>query len=65
MKTQDMAKALGQRGGQARARRLLAEEKQRIASLGGQARAESFLLKRRIAKNFRYVAVVRELAGRS
>lgn len=65
MKTQDMAKALGRRGGQVRAKRLSAETKKRIASLGGQARAESYLLRRRIAKNFHYVAAVRGLAGRS
>ena len=65
MKTQEIAKVLGRRGGQARARRLSVADKKRIASLGGQARAESFLLKRRIARNFHYAAVLRELAGRS
>lgn len=65
MKTQDIAKVLGQRGGRARAKRLSAADKKRIASLGGQARAESFLLKHRIARNFHYVTALRELAGRS
>lgn len=65
MRTQDIAKVLGQRGGRARAKRLSAEDKMKIAALGGQARAESFLLKRRIARNFDYVAALRELAGRS
>ena len=61
MQAREIAQALGRRGGKARAKRLSAAERQRIASLGGQARARSFEIARRIADNFRYVAVVREL----
>jgi hypothetical protein len=58
-----MARALGRRGGLARARRLTPEERRRIAALGGKARAESLRAARRIADNFRYEAAVRALRG--
>jgi hypothetical protein len=58
------AKALGRRGGQARARRLSAEQRRRIAALGGVARRSSFEVARRIAANFAYLAAVDELGGR-
>ena len=57
----NMARALGKRGGRARAARLPAAEKKRIASMGGRARLESLRAARRIADNFRYAAAAREL----
>lgn len=63
MNAHEMAVTLGRRGGRARAKRLSAAEKQRIAALGGQARAASRLAARRIADNFLYLAAVRELRG--
>ena len=63
MNTRDMAKALGRRGGQARARRLSAEERRRIASLGGHARRSSREAEQRMVVDFRYAAMVRELQG--
>jgi hypothetical protein len=58
-----IARALGRRGGQARARRLSAEEKQRIAAQGGRARRSSLLAARRIIENLRYARAVEELRG--
>jgi hypothetical protein len=63
MNAQDMARILGRRGGRARARRLTAEERQRIASLGGKARVRSLEAARRIIVNFRYANAVVELRG--
>jgi hypothetical protein len=65
MKAHEMARALGRRGGRARARRLSIEERKRIASLGGRARLDSLRTARRIADNFRYVVALRELRGPS
>ncbi len=59
-----MARRLGRRGGRARAKRLSAERRRHIASLGGQARRRSLLVARRIADNLRYAAAVFELRGR-
>ncbi|HYN40453.1 MAG TPA: hypothetical protein VE129_01650 [Thermoanaerobaculia bacterium] len=42
------ARAMGRRGGRARAQRLSAERRRQIASLGGQARHRSLLVTRRI-----------------
>ena len=56
-----LARALGRRGGLSRARRLTPADRSRIASMGGHARRESLLAARRIANNFRYVAVAHEL----
>ena len=56
-----MARALGRRGGRARARTLTADERRRIAALGGAARRRSLDAARRLAANFVYAAVVREL----
>lgn len=56
-----MAKALGRRGGRARAKRLSAIDRKRIASLGGHARRRSLQAARRIAENLRYAAVVEDL----
>ncbi|MEO8682808.1 MAG: hypothetical protein ABI665_27415 [Vicinamibacterales bacterium] len=58
-----MAKALGRKGGQARARRLPAHEKKRIASMGGRARLASLQAARRIIENLRYAAAVDALRG--
>ena len=63
MKTSDMAKALGSRGGRARAKRLSAEERRRIASLGGHARRRSLEAARNIIDNLRWAAIVREFQG--
>jgi len=65
MDTREMARALGRRGGRARARRLSAEARRNIASLGGQARRRSLVAARRIADNLRYAAAVQELRGGS
>jgi hypothetical protein len=64
MKTREMARMLGRRGGQARARRLSAAERTRIASLGGEARRRSLEAARRVADNLAYAAAVAELRGR-
>ena len=61
MDVRNMARALGRRGGQARARNLTAEQRRHIASLGGAARRRSLDAARRVAANFAYAAVVREL----
>ena len=59
-----MARAMGRRGGLARARRLSVERRRQIASLGGQARrTRSLLLARRIADNLLYAAAIEELRG--
>ena len=58
-----MARALGRKGGRARAQRLSVAEKKRIASLGGKARLRSLQAARRIADNFRYAAAVDGLRG--
>ena len=58
-----MARRLGQRGGIARARRLSAERRSEIASLGGEARRRSILAAKRIADNFRYLSAVLALQG--
>ncbi len=59
-----MARALGSKGGKARARNLAPAEKQRIAALGGRARALSFHAARRIDENFRYVDAMNALQPR-
>jgi hypothetical protein len=61
MNARDMARALGRRGGRARARTLTADERRRIAALGGAARRRSLEAERRLAANFLYAAMVREL----
>ena len=61
MKPSALARALGRRGGLSRARRLAPADKSRIAAMGGHARRESLQAARRIADNFQYLAVVREL----
>jgi hypothetical protein len=64
MNASEMARALGRKGGRARARRLSAAERKRIASTGGYARARSLRTARRIAENFRYVRVLEMLRPR-
>jgi len=61
MNRRQMARALGSRGGRARARNLSALERRRIAALGGAARRRSLELARRLDDNFRYAAMVLEL----
>jgi hypothetical protein len=58
-----MAKALGRRGGRARAAKLAAAERRRIAALGGVARQRSLEAARRVAENAAYVAAVDVLGG--
>ena len=61
----DIAQLLGRRGGHARARRLTAEERRRIASSGGHARRESLEAALRIAANLRHARMVAQLQQRS
>jgi hypothetical protein len=56
-----MARLLGRKGGRARARRLPARERARIAALGGRARAESGRATRRILDNLHYADAVSRL----
>jgi hypothetical protein len=56
-----MAQALGRRGGNARARNLTPERRRQIAAGGGAARKRSLDAARRLAANFVYAAMVREL----
>jgi len=58
-----MARAMGRRGGRARAKRLSPERRRQIASLGGQARQRSLLAARRILENLLFAAAVAELQG--
>ncbi len=55
------AKALGRRGGLERARRLSAEKKKEIASLGGRTRSESNATIKKIEENFRYLETIRQM----
>jgi hypothetical protein len=64
MNTRTIAQQLGRRGGLKRAARLSADRKRRIAALGGNARAESFTIARRIEENLRYAATLEELQPR-
>lgn len=58
-----MARAMGRRGGRARAKRLPADRRREIAALGGRARQRSLLAARRITEDLRYAAAVVELRG--
>ncbi|MHB8800006.1 MAG: hypothetical protein ACYDBY_16240 [Thermoanaerobaculia bacterium] len=58
-----MARAMGRRGGRARASRLSPERRREIASLGGEARQLSLLAVRRLVENLLYAAAVEELRG--
>lgn len=64
MNPSDMARALGRKGGQARAARLGLAEKRRIAALGGRSRALSLHAERRVSENFRYVEAIEALRPR-
>jgi hypothetical protein len=64
MDASDMARALGRKGGTARAARLAPSERRRIAALGGRARALSLHASRRVAENFRYVEAMDALQPR-
>jgi len=64
MDISDIARALGRKGGKARAKRLSPAEKQRIASLGGRARALSIHAERRVVENLRYAEAVTALQPR-
>lgn len=57
-----MARALGRRGGVARAKRLSADTRREIAARGARARQESLRIARRIADNYAYLAAATELA---
>jgi hypothetical protein len=59
-----IARALGSKGGKARAKRLAPADRRRIAALGGRARALSIHAERRVAENFRYAAAVAALQPR-
>lgn len=63
MNPQQIAKILGSRGGRARARRLSADERRRIASQGGQARRQSLEAAQRVIDNLNYLEMVLELQG--
>lgn len=63
MDLEAMARAMGRRGGQVRAKRLSAARRRQIASIGGRARQQSILATRRILENLRYAAAVLELQG--
>jgi hypothetical protein len=63
MNPQQMAKLLGRRGGQARARKLSDAERRRIASLGGHARRQSLEAAGRVIANLNYLEMVLELQG--
>ncbi len=63
MNASEMARALGRKGGRARARRLSVADTKRIASLGGKARLQSLQAARRIVDNLRYAAVLGDLRG--
>ena len=60
----EAARALGQRGGKARAARLSVEKRRAIASMGGRAKSLSHHAERRIRDNFRYLAAVDALGPR-
>ena len=62
MNTRQYAQALGRRGGLARAKRLSAEQRKKIASMGGQSKALSAKAVQRIEINFIYLKAVKELS---
>lgn len=61
MSARDMARILGRRGGRRRAERLPAEERRRIAALGGRARRQSLVLAQRIEDTLRYAGAAAAL----
>jgi hypothetical protein len=56
-----IARALGRRGGLARARKLSAQRRREIASLGGRSKALARHASRRIRENFEYLKRVNAL----
>jgi hypothetical protein len=55
MELRSIARALGRRGGLARARKLSASRRREIASQGGRSKALSREASRRIRENFEYL----------
>ena len=62
MTLSDLAKKLGQKGGQMRAKRLLPSHRRKIASLGGRSRSLSLRVKKHIVHNFHYLQAVKGLS---
>jgi len=60
-----MARAMGRRGGRARAKRLSGERRRQIASMGGKARHRTLLAERCLTANLLYAAAALELRGRT
>jgi hypothetical protein len=58
MGTSEIARALGRRGGIARAQALSRDQRWEIASRGGRARALSHHAERRIRENFRALEAI-------
>lgn len=58
------AVTLGRLGGIARAKRLSADHRKKIAAHGGRSRAQSLLAARRIRENFDYLNAVITLRGK-
>lgn len=63
MNRRDILREMGRQGGQARAKRLSAMQRKKIASQGGRLRARSLQAARRIKQNFQYLDAVLELTG--
>jgi hypothetical protein len=61
MNTRQAAKALGRRGGRARARNLSSQQRKKIASMGGRAKELSRHAERRIEDNFRFLKAIEAL----
>lgn len=61
MNPRQLAQALGSRGGHARAKRLSAEQRKKIASLGGQVKALSEKANDRIESNFCFARTMKLL----
>ena len=61
MNTSKIAKALGRRGGLARAKKLSGQKRKEIAALGGVTKALSAKAAQRIEKNFKYSNALKEL----
>jgi hypothetical protein len=65
VKARQMTKAPGRRAGHARAQRLTAADRSRIAALGGRSRQRAPDAARRIVDTLEYAAAVRELGTRT
>ncbi len=64
MDISSLARKLGRRGGETRAKRLSAKRRHEIASQGGRSRARSLALAKRVRVNFRYVEAILALRGK-